>query len=101
MIMEIGINSNAGLNASTGVPVVQLQAQLAAVMANITAMLTTGKSIQRPGLSYMRVEMKDAEHLRDYLVRQLAREDSGAVSLSVSRSGETNGINADATQEKW
>ena len=83
--------------ADTGITLDSLRAQLAAVQSAITAMLTTGKSIVRPGLSYTRVEMRDATKLRQELVRQIQRSESGAVSVSEVGPGNNQGYDNDAS----
>ena len=83
--------------ADTGISLDSLRAQLAAVQSAITSMLTTGKSISRPGLSYTRVEMRDATKLRQELVRQIQRAESGAVSVSENGPGNQSGYDNDAS----
>jgi len=82
--------------ADTGITVDQLKARLTQVQAAITAILTTGASYQRPGLSLTHAHLPDLRSERQYLIRQITRQDTGAISVSEVSNGEsTSGFDND------
>jgi hypothetical protein len=67
--------------SDTGITVEALKAQLLAVQNAITASLTTGASLTRPGLSYTRVSFSELRQREKELVLAINRAGDGLISV--------------------
>ena len=68
--------------ADTGITPESLKTRLANVQNAINGILKAGQSYSRSGVSISKVPLADLRKEEQYLVRQISRSDSGAVSAS-------------------
>ena len=66
---------------STNVTVDQLKTQLDQIQTAIQAILLTGSSYVRPGLSLTRANLKDLQSREQYLVRSINRDTNGVMAV--------------------
>ena len=66
--------------AATGITIATVQAQLAQIQTAIQAILLTGESYVRPGLSITRAQLPALQKREQYLIATLNRADGGIIA---------------------